>query len=417
MRVLFVMVPLASHVYPNVSLAHALQAAGHEVRFASKPGAEDVITGSGIHAVTVGCSAEEDHVDEGDVPLDALAIDPRDGESWRSVRRYLVPRLVSAYFRSDDGSGRGGVVDDLVAYCTQWRPDLVVWDPAFPAASIAARACGAAHGRLLWAVDTVGQVRHKTLEEIGDGGAVPERDPLVAAMMPSLERHGVPFGEDLILGQWSLDPVPEGARLPVPGHTYLPMRITPYTGAAVEPEWLRTPPSRPRVCLTYGASVRGYAPRFATVPLPVLMEAFAGLDIEVVATLTEEEIAEAGRIPDNVRTVDFIPFTQLLPTCSAIVYQGGDGTFGCAVPHRLPQLINLSPKWGEIAVAQFVERRGAGLVIDDAGATAGEVRAQLQRILTEPSFRKNADALCEELMAMPTPHDLVPVLEELAGRS
>ncbi|WP_143631385.1 glycosyltransferase, partial [Streptomyces thermovulgaris] len=171
------------------------------------------------------------------------------------------------------------------------------------------------------------------------------------------------------------------------------------------------------VCLTYGASVRGYAPRFATVPLPVLMEAFAGLDIEVVATLTEEEIAEAGRIPDNVRTVDFIPFTQLLPTCSAIVYQGGDGTFGCAVPHRLPQLINLSPKWGEIAVAQFVERRGAGLVIDDAGATAGEVRAQLQRILTEPSFRKNADALCEELMAMPTPHDLVPVLEELAGRS
>lgn len=417
MRVLFVTVPLASHVYPSVSLAHALQSAGHDVRFASKPGVEELITSCGLHAVTVGMPADQDHVHEGDVPIDGLALDPADPESWRSVRRYLTPRVISANFRADDGRGRGGVIDDLVTYCRGWRPDLVLWDPAFPAAAIAARASGAAHGRLLWALDTVGHIRHRTLEEIGDGGADPALDPLVAAMLPALERYGVEFGEDLLLGEWSLDPVPRDAQLPAPGHTYHPMRIVPYNGAALEPEWLRTPPARPRVCLTYGASIRGYAPRFASVPLTVLMEAFAAMDIEVVATLNDVEIAEAGPIPDNVRTVDFVPFTQLLPTCSAIVYQGGDGTFGCAAPQSLPQLINLSPKWGEFAVAQFVERRGAGLVIDGGRAAAEDIREQLHRVLTEPSFRKGAEELCREVTAMPTPHAVVPLLERLAARA
>ncbi|MBL0777119.1 glycosyltransferase (activator-dependent family) [Streptomyces sp. CZ24] len=415
MRVLFVTVPLASHVYPSVSLAHALQSAGHEVRLASKPGVEDLITGCGLHAVTVGMPADEDHLHEGQVPIDALALDPQDEESWRSVRRYLTPRIISANFRAEDGRGRGGVIDDLVTYCRSWQPDLVLWDPAFPAAAIAARASGAEHGRLLWALDTVGHIRHRTRQELGEDAA-PEQDPLVAAMLPALERYGVDFGEDLLLGRWSLDPVPAGGQLPAPGHTYHPMRIVPYTGSAVEPEWLRTPPTRPRVCLTYGASVRGYAPRFATVPLPVLMEAFAGMDIEVVATLNDEEIAEAGTIPDNVRTVDYLPFTQLLPTCSAIVYQGGDGTFGCAAPQSLPQLINLSPKWGELAVAQYVESRGAGLVVEREGATAESVRGQLHRILTEPAFRKGAEELCREITAMPTPHAIVPLLEELAKK-
>ncbi|QDD62628.1 DUF1205 domain-containing protein (plasmid) [Streptomyces albidoflavus] len=215
-------------------------------------------------------------------------------------------------------------------------------------------------------------------------------------------------------GAWT--PSRRAASCPPPATPTTRCASSLYTGSAVEPEWLRTPPTRPRVCLTYGASVRGYAPRFATVPLPVLMEAFAGMDIEVVATLNDEEIAEAGTIPDNVRTVDYLPFTQLLPTCSAIVYQGGDGTFGCAAPQSLPQLINLSPKWGELAVAQYVESRGAGLVVEREGATAESVRGQLHRILTEPAFRKGAEELCREITAMPTPHAIVPLLEELAKK-
>ncbi|MFF2750047.1 hypothetical protein ACFVVA_31480 [Kitasatospora sp. NPDC058048] len=47
------------------------------------------------------------------------------------------------------------MIDDLVAFARDWRPDLAVWDTMTFAGPVAARACGAAHARLMFGLDLV----------------------------------------------------------------------------------------------------------------------------------------------------------------------------------------------------------------------------------------------------------------------
>ncbi|OEV30509.1 hypothetical protein AN219_10405 [Streptomyces nanshensis] len=415
MRILFAVIPLPSHVFTSIPLARALQGAGHDVRFASTPNAQRTITDLGMHAVPVGepLDKSQELLEESAEPVD-IALDPDTPDAWEPVRDALLRDVVTDYL-APRPEGHRSVLDDLVAYCRGWRPELVIWDPLLLPAAVAARACGAAHGRLLWAVDTIGWTRTRYVEQSLQRGGTPADDPWVQALLPTCERFGLPFTEDLITGQWSVDTVPERMRL-AGDHTYLPMRYVPFNGGATVPAWLQSPPERPRVCLTWGGTARAVTERESTVALPTLLEAVSGLDIEVVATLHADQLSQVEKIPDNVRAVEYIPLTMLLPTCSAVIHQGGDSTFAGAIAGGLPQLVNPAPKWGEKYVARYLERRGAGVVLHDRDASAAQVRDQLARILAEPSFRDAATVLHDEMMATPTPHDLVPLLENLVVR-
>ncbi|WP_342778498.1 nucleotide disphospho-sugar-binding domain-containing protein, partial [Herbidospora galbida] len=57
---------------------------------------------------------------------------------------------------------------------------------------------------------------------------------------------------------------------------------------------------------------------------------------------------------------------------------------------------------------------GAGLALDSGAAGDALVRDTLARLLAEPSFAARAADLRDEMLALPTPHQLVPKLEELA---
>ncbi|MFD8237383.1 nucleotide disphospho-sugar-binding domain-containing protein, partial [Streptomyces sp. NPDC059696] len=70
-----------------------------------------------------------------------------------------------------------------------------------------------------------------------------------------------------------------------------------------------------------------------------LLEAVAELDIEVIATLNDNQLAESGPLPDNVHTLDYVPLDQLLPTCSAVIHHGSTGTFAAASAAGLPQVV------------------------------------------------------------------------------
>ncbi|QVJ02393.1 hypothetical protein KGD82_07515 [Nocardiopsis eucommiae] len=147
----------------------------------------------------------------------------------------------------------------------------------------------------------------------------------------------------------------------------------------------------------------------------------AGLDVEVVATLDAGQL-ESMRLPDNVRAVEFVPLNVLLPTCSAIVHHGGSGTVAAALEHAVPQLIVPAVYWsdkfyGPVASANGLEEQGAGIYVADSDRlTAADLRAQLDRVLSEPSFEENARRLSAEAREVPTPNDLVPLLEGLTGR-
>ncbi|MGW2013531.1 nucleotide disphospho-sugar-binding domain-containing protein [Streptomyces sp. NPDC001927] len=414
MRVLFAIVPAAAHVYPVVPLAWALRAAGHEVVVASHPDVADTVTAAGLTAVSLGernfltTEVPADRAAVLDLITDELELGPDEANFRTAIRHFMLETF--GLYHPGRAPEAGSFTDELVGFATAWRPDLVVWDPlCFPAA-VAARACGAAHARILHAFDHFGWARQRFTERM-------TTDRMAAMARPTLDRYGIPFGEDLLVGQWTLDLKPPRTRLPVRVDSR-PLRRVPYNDDGPLPGWLHElRPERPRVCLTLGVSRRDFFAGGDEHPVAEFFDMTADLDIELVATLDAGQLASVGTVPDNVRVLDYVPLTSLLPTCSAVVHHGGAGTLAAATAHRVPQLIIPAVGGADRAeTGQYVAETGAGLVLTDPEITPEVLRDSLLRLLTEPGFREGADRLHQEWLDTPSPAATVPILERLTAR-
>jgi glycosyltransferase len=168
------------------------------------------------------------------------------------------------------------------------------------------------------------------------------------------------------------------------------------------------------VAITLGMTVR--QTEFPNlIPVERVFEAVRDLDIEVVATLAPDDIPLVAEVPDNVRVVPSVPLHALLPTCAAIVHHGGAGTWATAAVCGVPQ-VAMGWMWDAIYRAQRLEDLGAGLHLSSHEVSASALREKLTRVLSEPLFQAGADRLRAEMLAAPTPNDIVPRLEELAAR-
>ncbi|MFB7086476.1 activator-dependent family glycosyltransferase [Streptomyces sp. NPDC056296] len=453
MRVLFTTHTAKSHLFAQVPLAWALRAAGHEVQMAGQPDLADDIKGAGLTAVTAGAALDlmaqmesyETHDGPGgpgDAGVDQGAGEPAAQDSggwdetgddhralaerfeyWTDMTEIRPEKLSYAYMHGVFTAmtthvfqqySAPAMVDDLVRHARWWQPDLVVWDPLTFAGPVAARASGAAHVRLLFGLDLIGRMRESYLDAVRRLPPGQREDPMEEWLGWTMRRYGGEFGEDLVVGQRTIDPLPPSLRFPV-GVDRVPMRIVTHNGSSVLPGWLREPPKRKRVCLTLGVSHRELlgADR---VPLGEVLAAVAGEDVEVVATLNKAQLASVTEVPDNVRVVDFVPLETLLPSCSAVIHHGGAGTFNTALSCGVPQLILPDGVWDTDHKARLLQERGAGLrVAEPERADAGMLRGMLRRLLGDRSFADAATALRREAKDMPAPSAVVPVLEELAA--
>ncbi|MFF2080900.1 nucleotide disphospho-sugar-binding domain-containing protein [Kitasatospora sp. NPDC058162] len=433
MRVLFTVFPASAHLYPVVPLAWALQAAGHEVVVAAHEGVVDPdvinnITKAGLTALRLGRKEELPdalgrHTGEIKPDRPTLAFDPKDDDpdTWRLARFFVAGMLNLHYPTKLTEDGRRPIVDNLVQFAKDWRPDLILWDPLVLPAPIAAKACGAAHARLLWGTDNIGVIHERTKAELAnpippkpdeDPRLTLTEDPLEAWMRPLLDAHGLEFSDEMLLGQFSLDLTQSRMRQPL-DLTYVPVRRVPYTGAGEFPSWLHKRPERPRAVLTLGMSRRNIYGKYSGFPMRELFDSVADLDLELIATLNSDQLATVGAVPDNVRTVEYIPLNQVMPTSSAVIHHGGGGTFASAVAFQVPQLVVPLPMWDEMVTARYVVDRGAGLVVDPEGLDVADMAKQLVRLIEEPSFQDGARGLYEDMLSAPAPKDIVPVLERL----
>nr|AKT74304.1 TxnB12 [Streptomyces bottropensis] len=419
MRVMIVVWPLPAHLYPALPLAWALQGAGHEVCVASHPDLAGVITAAGFDAVALGTaetmpspSAVGDFLlsEEHRGRLAEVLSLPLEDHVWATFSTYTYAS--SRIFHPEDGAPkeRWAGVDALVSMARHWRPDLVLWDPNWPSGAVAARDVGAAHARVLWGHDFVGWAAHTTAlgrEALRAAGLA---DPVTELVRPSAERYGITVDDELLLGQFTVDPMLPDMQLRVPGRR-VPVRRIPYGGPDVVPAWLHTPSDRPRLALSLGTTQRAYHNDHRLVA--DLLDVVSGLDVDVVATFDASQLA--GRpVPDNVRTVSYLPLGLLLPTCTAIVHHGGIGTLTAAVAHAVPQFVVADPTTAYAGNARYVHDYGAGLTVGPETA-ADEMRKNLVRLLTEPSFQDAADQLRLDWLAVPSPNDIVPVLEGLVS--
>jgi UDP:flavonoid glycosyltransferase YjiC (YdhE family) len=443
MRVVFTPWPNPAHLYPLVPLAWALQTAGHEVRIATHASLAKAIASVGLAAVPLGDPSvsplgpgepwKPGTEEKMERITEALGLEYPDRDHWDVLYKFMLPAMWDWQPYGASPSDPHPEVDQLVDFARYWRPDLVIWDPCCPIGAVAAGVTGAAHGRMLWGLDYFSWAMDRFAERAEQPGG-PEENPLVETMRPSCERHGVEVTDELIVGQFTVDPLPSAMRLPTDTRT-IPVRWEPFAAQIPLPEWLCRPPERPRVGLTLGLSQRLFF-KDGWDHVPKLMDMVAELDIEVVATLNADQLALVKRLPDNVRTVDFVPLNQLLPTCSALIHQGGMGTFAAASALGVPQLIidyEAEQGWtvveedGEEALAtekhtestitaNYVTERGAGLPLD-IRLSVDTMRKQLVRVLEEPSVREGAARLHADWLATPSPNEVVPSLEKLAAHA
>lgn len=415
MRVLFTSIAHNTHFFSMVPLAWAFRAAGHEVRVASQPAQTAGITGAGLTAVPVGTDhgyherLQEQARTDGFAPrIDFDNI--RDAEPDLHELLGFYTLLVPSFFAAVNNDS---MIDDLVDYAREWKPDLVIWEPLTWAGAIAAQVVGAAHARLLWSSDVLGLTRQKFLRALADEPAPAQDDPLREWLTWTLERHGSEFDESVVSGQWTIEQEPPSLRLPTDQHT-IPMRYVPYNGRAAIPDWLRAPADRPRVCLTVGVSTRDGIGH-STVSLADLIHAMADLDIELIATLNEDQRAGLDNVPANTRLVDYVPLHALLPGCAAVIHHGGGGTWCTAMRSAVPQLV-IPEIWDATLKARWLAELGAGLHQPVSSMTVDSLRDKVIRLVEDPSFQAAANALRAEMLAQPSPAEAVLELERLTEK-
>ena len=416
MRVLFVTYSERTHFLAMVPLAWALRTAGHEVRVATQPALVDTVVRAGLTAVAVG----SDHAMDG-VTRRFLApgFARRHPDLYAKVRWGRLP----PFDLPDDPAARTGpllaaaqdevvpgyrmanepMLADTVTLARSWRPDLVLWEPATYAGAIAAEACGADHGRVLWCLDFFGRMRRDFRDR-----ATGLPDALGSWVANAAERHGVAWSEELVTGRFTVEQFPASLRMDA-GLTSVPMRYVPYPGPAAVPDWLwSTTTDRPRIALTLGLSATD---RFGgySIDVTATLAALAGVDVEVVATVADSQRHLLGAVPANARVVPFVPLPALVPTCSVVVHHAGFGTLCTTMAAGVAQLA-LPEQEDALVSARRVADRGAAVVHHVTETSPEVIREEVVRVLGEPSFGWAAGALREEMAEMPSPASVAELL-------
>ncbi|MGZ3103261.1 activator-dependent family glycosyltransferase [Streptomyces sp. H62] len=413
MRILFVTHAEKTHFFSMVPLAWALRTAGHEVRVATQPDMAEGVSEAGLTAVPLGCDHRWKQVMEANQdeewPARVAEAVTHSADLGHDELLRFFDETTERYFRIVNNDE---FLDALVEYSRWWQPELIVWEQFTWAGAVAAQVTGAAHARMLWGADVVTRSRDDFLARLAERPENERVDPLRDWLTEALARHGAAFDETVVNGHWTIDTNPPSHRIDN-GLTVVGVRYVPYNGRAVLPEWLAAEPAKPRVAVTAGISVRSYF-GFDIFGISAL-QAFAGLDIELIATLLPGPGESVDDAPENTTVVDFVPMHGLLPTCSAVIHIGGAGVQSTAAYYGVPQMI-LPGLWDTKVRGALLDQSGAGISVPAEQFTPEQVRENLVRLLEDPAFREGAAALRKDVLAAPSPNEVVPVLEDLTAR-
>jgi UDP:flavonoid glycosyltransferase YjiC (YdhE family) len=394
MRVLFTSWAGGGHFAPLVPVGWALRAAGHEVLVVSHPSDVDPIVRAGLTALPVGPDTSLFRLLRAQRKrsrrpgADAYPADDPNTDTARHPPDFH-DMLATALAVTDR------LADDLVAFCRTWRPDLVVYEPASLVGPLVAQLLRIPAVRQLWTCDFT----------------APANGFPVELTHPLLARFGLTALDPA--GNLTLDPCPPRLQAPddLPRQ---PIRYIPYNGPARYEAWLREPPRRRRICVTWGTSLHSLGIQ-RMFHVARVVRALGTLDADVVVAVLDEHRYLFQDRPANVVSVGPVPLHLLLPSCDAIVHQGGGGTLMTAVAHGVPQVVVPSIT-DQVFNAGHLAASGAGVHVPGReDVTEEAVLSSTVEVLTDPAYRSAATMLRAEHLARPTPAQVVPELERLAS--
>ena len=109
-----------------------------------------------------------------------------------------------------------------------------------------------------------------------------------------------------------------------------------------------------------------------------------------------------GALAPNVRLEPWIAHTELFPRTDVVITTGGAGTILTALAAGIP-LVIVPTEWDKPDNAQRVVEAGAAIQISPGRCSPSRLRAAVQQLLSDKTYRDNAKRLGQILKGLNGP--------------
>lgn len=429
---LFTVWPFAGHLHPAIAIAHALRARGHDVAFYTGAAVGPVLQGEGFKFFPF------KKVDEERLTVLASSDFSASWSLWRKLRNAKEAQTRAREWLLGTIPPQ---LADLEPVLADWRPDVVICDLSFWSPILVLResrqmpvavlsvvaACilpgpdapnwGKGEPRPRNGLMRLRSRAQRTFFKWLSAGFRKDVNALRRRYdLPALRNSVTEFA-----GQMPLYLVPS-----TPEYDYSRQDLPPsvhYVGPCLWdkpnhspiPEWLaQVRPDQPLIYVTE-----------ATIGTtdPFLLKAAAlglrDLPVQVIMTTGKQrdphDLGFEVTAP-NIRVESYVPQSDLLPRTAVMITLGGSGGVLAALKAGVP-LVIVPTEWDRPENAQRVVEAGAGVRIDPKQFTPERLRSAVQRVLNEPSFRKNAQRLASDFARYGGPTRAARLLEDLSSNS
>jgi UDP:flavonoid glycosyltransferase YjiC (YdhE family) len=376
------------HYGPLVPLARAFASTGHAVRVAAPASFASAVERSGFA-----------HLPFDDAPaqligpvmarLPTLSFD----EANATVMREVFGRIDAQ-----------AALPALVAAMDEWRPDVLVRDPAEFGSLAAAERAGVPHVHGAIGMAEMSRLIEgstaEPLTELARLAGLPEEsltgalasEPILSPVPAVLDRAGDDeYDEASVAFRYREDSSAE-------------------PGAAL-PQW--GDPDLPLVYVTFGSVTGSLAP-FAGVFRQAL-EGLADLPVRVFMTVGRRvDLAGLRPIPTNAHVEAWWPQADVLAHADLLLGHGGFGTTMGAITAGVPQVVTPIFTSDQVINARHVAAAGAGRAVDPGPEVVSTACAEVLGVLSEPAFRAASQSLAAAIAELPPAAAAAAMVRRLA---
>jgi MGT family glycosyltransferase len=424
-RFLFTLWPFSGHLHPNLAVAQALQDRGHDVAFYTGRQAQSLVEREGFVCFPFH-HVDGERVEEMVRTLDSMSL--------RMSNPLNMKRLFDDWLLGTIPDQ----LEDLEHILDEWHADVIVcdlamWGPililhesrripvaifSYVAACILPGPEGPIVGlpmrRARTSVGRLGVRILRALAGLLTRGVRRSANELRARYgLPPISMTVTEFAGRMLL--YLVPSTPEYDRerkdLPPTVH-YVGPCLWNGSVPSPRPDWLNElGREQPVVYVTEGTMHNK-----DSLLLPTAIEGLANLPVQVVMTTGRHrdptQVVNES-LPQHVRIEQWIDHGQLIPLVDVVVTTGGSGTVLAALQQGIP-LVIVPTAWDQQENAWRVHENGAGVRLAAHQCTPELLGAAVQRVLTEPSFRRNAERLATVFEQYGGPARAAELLQGLA---
>lgn len=391
MRVWFTAHPGSGHFHPLVPTARALQAAGHEVSFASPETYRQMVVSNGFPLVPAGVGFEQVRAEHPEFRERLEKMNAAPSSDPTVLEGIFAEMFVDILAHH--------TTRDLLEQARTVKPDLIVRDAMEFGGCVAAEVLGVPHATLSVGLFTPIERQQRnlgpSLDKLRDTFGLPA-DPGFEMLYRYLYLSFVP---PILQGG--------GGHLPSTAHSLHP-EIFDQSGTESLPAWASTLGSRPVIYVTMGT----VAGRFANM-FPPILEALRDEPVDLIVTVgRDQDPAALGPQPPNVHVERYIPQTLIFPRCDLVIMHGGFNSMQSALYHGLPMLF--IPIMADQPVnAAICTKLGVAQTLARQELSPDRVKRAVRELLDNPCYREKASLLQREMHSLPKLDKGVELLEAL----